>query len=94
MTSPVMDPQDPLPDPSMGWRRGLTFLATICIQLILAAGLVLAPAKDVLAYAQSVMVLQAIVWILYFGGASSSDLVRLFGALRPRLGVPIRRGAK
>lgn len=85
MTRQTWNPQDPLPDPSMVWRRAGTFLFTLGILGILAFGLARAPAADVLAYAQGLMSLLALVWLLYFGGASSNDLVRLLGALRLHL---------
>lgn len=85
MTRQTWNPQDPLPDPSMVWRRTGAFAFTLGILAILAGGLLLVPAEDVLAYAQGLMLLLALVWLLYFGGASSNDLVRLLGALRLHL---------
>lgn len=86
MTAP--DPQDPLPDPSFPWRRALAFLATIGLWILLDRLIVHLPPTDVLSYARGLMLLTALVWLLYFGGASAADITRMLATLKLRLRGP------
>lgn len=73
-----VDLQDPLPEPSMGWRRGGAFLLSLVIMLFL--GLILwfkLLPEHQLPFAQGLMLILALVLLLYFGGASSVDLARI-----------------
>lgn len=85
------DPQDPLPDPSFPWRRALTFLASVGLWGLLYLVIARLPAGDVLAYARGVMLLLALVWLLYFAGASAADITRLLATLKLRLRGPHRQ---
>lgn len=83
-----MNPQDPLPEASFPWRRALTFMATIGLWLLLDRIIVHLPPTDVLSYARGVMLLLGVLWLLYFGGASSADIAQLLATLRLRLRGP------
>lgn len=91
MTTPQDPRQDPLPEPSFPWRRGLSFLGTVLLWLLLGLALVLLPATDVLPFAQGLMLLLALVWLLYFGGASAADITLILATLRQRLRMPWQR---
>jgi hypothetical protein len=72
-----IDPQDPLPEPGFLWRRLLTFAVTAAlIGLLWALAYLLTP-EDLLPFAQGLMLLLALIWLLYAGGASATDLARV-----------------
>lgn len=78
-------PQDPPPEVSFLWRRTLTLLITGALIGLLFLALPAIPERDRLAFAQSVMVLLSLAWVLYFAGASVAELVNLAGHFRVRL---------
>lgn len=92
--NPEPDPQDPLPEASFFWRRLLTFLASAVLMWLLWLALHLLPTGDVLAFARGLMVLLALVWIVYFGGASATDIAGLLAVLKLRLRGPRTDDAK
>lgn len=79
-------PQDPPPEVSFVWRRTLTLLITGALIGLLFLALPAIPEGDRLAFAQSVMLLLSLAWLLYFAGASVAELVTLAGHFRVRLG--------
>lgn len=72
-----VDLSDPLPEPSMIWRRWATFIITGALLIGLEQLLLKVPAREVLAYAQCLMLLMALLWLFYFGGASATDVARV-----------------
>lgn len=94
MSDPMPDPQDPLPEPGFSWRRWLTFGVTMAIIALFWFLTWKLPASDLLAFSQGLMLLLALIWLLYMGGASATDVSRIiasaslfkqigFGSARP-----------
>jgi hypothetical protein len=83
------DPQDPLPEPGFFWRRLLTFFASGALLGLLWLLAFKLPAGDLLAFAQGLMLLIALAWVLYMGGASATDLARVLqsASIFKRFGV-------
>ena len=80
------DPDNPLPEASFPWRRTITIGASISLLGSNYLALERLPPADLLAFTQGNLVLQLIVWLLYFGGASAEEITRLIATLRLRLG--------
>lgn len=82
----AIDPDNPLPEASFPWRRTVTIGASICLLGLNYLALERLPPRDLLAFTQGNLVLQLVVWLLYFGGASAEEITRLVATLRLRLG--------
>lgn len=82
----TVDPDNPLPEASFPWRRTITIGASLCLLGSNYLALERLPPGDLLAFTQGNLVLQLIVWLLYFGGASAEEITRLIATLRLRLG--------
>lgn len=83
---PAVDPDNPLPEASFPWRRTITIGASICLLGSNYLALERLPPADLLAFTQGNLVLQLMVWLFYFGGASAEEITRLVATLRLRLG--------
>lgn len=84
----MIDPQDPLPEPSFKWRRLMAF-AVVAASLALVWRLTyLIPAGDVLALCQAILAFAALMLLLWAGGASAADISGILANLRLRLRGP------
>ena len=92
--NPPPDPQDPLPEAGFLWRRLLTFTSSGALLLLLWLSLSRLPPGDVLAFAHGVMLLLALLWLSYFGGASALDITNILAVLKLRLRGPRTDDAK
>ena len=79
----MIDPDNPLPEASFLWRRWLTFAASLALWGLLFLALPRIPGAHLLAFAQSIMVVLVVLWVLYFSGASADDIGRLIASARP-----------
>jgi hypothetical protein len=78
---PGLDLQDPLPEPNMGWRRFGAFLVCLCVNVFIGVLIWFKlPDKDALTLCFWLLLSQAFVLLLYFGGANSVDLARVIQA--------------
>jgi hypothetical protein len=84
----MIDPQDPLPEPSFRFRRIMAF-AVVGGSLGLVWRLTyLIPAGDVLALAQAILLFAALMLLLWAGGASAADISSILANLKLRLRGP------
>ncbi|MBP6876545.1 MAG: hypothetical protein KBC34_00865 [Phenylobacterium sp.] len=79
----MIDPDNPLPEASFLWRRWLTFAASLALWGLLFLALPRIPGAHLLAFAQSIMIVLVVLWVLYFSGASADDIGRLIARARP-----------
>lgn len=85
---PELDPQDPLPDASMVWRRAMAFLIVAAVLWwCYRYGRFLPPA-DLLTAMRYQLLFAALVLLLYMGGATTNDLAGLLATLKLRLRGP------
>ncbi|WP_337186683.1 hypothetical protein [Phenylobacterium sp.] len=89
MTCGGHDIDNPLPEASFFWRRLLTFGASVLLVGLLWFVAARMPAGHLLAFAQGLMTVIVILWVLYFGGASADDVGRLVASVR----LPFGRGS-
>ena len=77
----MINPDDPLPEPSFHWRRWVT-IGYVSVTLALLAGIVWklsdgGPLRDI---ALALIGSQAFFALLYMGGASAADLARIIAS--------------
>lgn len=77
----MTDLQDPLPEPTFGWRRLLTFLAVVVNSALVGAIIwKVEDARSLMWVALALVLSNVIFALLYMGGASASDLARIIKA--------------
>ena len=90
---PEIDPQDPLPDPSMGWRRLMAF-AIVAFALFWSWRYTrFMPPADLLPAMQAQLAFAFGMLLLWAGGATTNDLAGLLATLKLRLHGPRQKPA-
>jgi hypothetical protein len=69
-----------IPERSMRVRRWLTIIALALVWFFLWKLLPKLPGKDLLPFAQGLMMLYALIWTIYFTGATANDLAQIAAA--------------
>jgi len=84
----MIDPQDPLPEPSFTWRRWMAF-AVVAASLALVWRLTyIIPTNDALGAIHAVLAFAALMLLLWAGGASAADISGILANLKLRLRGP------
>jgi len=89
-----LDPQDPLPEASWGWRRFIVCAVIAAVYVLLWRLVAKVPAEDLLTLCNNLLQLIGVVLVLYLVAPSANQFVELLATLKLRLRGPRRDGAR